>query len=185
MKRTRPRIPRKSPALYRDVTTWACTISDGRLTPLVITVIKIYTCRPSAIGDGARYSCNKVKTTVRDSEENKSAASKDFGDDRSFVLLSHPLSLPGGRVYRESLLETIPQVVNNPGARLAFQIYDVIFLCVTDPAGISTAIDRVYTHRACTQRFLRIALLNPNRNEDEIISVALRKSFRNNSGYTL
>jgi len=117
-------------------------------------------------------------------EGNKSAASKDFEDDRSFVLLSHPLSLPGGRVYRESLLETIPQVVNNPGARLAFQIYDVIFLCVTDPAGISTAIDRFYTHRACTQRFLRIALLNPSRNEDEIISVALRKWFRNNSRYT-
>ena len=105
-------------------------------------------------------------------------ADKNFEEDRSFVLLSHPLSPSGGRVYRESLLETIPQVVNNPGARLAFQIYDVIFLCVTDPTGISTAIDRVYTHRACTQRCLRVAsqseqktrlFLSRKRNDLEII----------------
>lgn len=37
---------------YRDITTWACMIPGGRLTPFVITVVKIYMRCPSDIGDG-------------------------------------------------------------------------------------------------------------------------------------
>lgn len=44
-----------------------CDIRRVSDTALVITVVKIYTRRPSDIGDGVRYLCNKVKTTVRDS----------------------------------------------------------------------------------------------------------------------
>lgn len=81
---------------YRVHITHICAISSDRLTPVPITVIKIY-CPFSllSLSDNRRIrrtrtSRNKVKTTVRDSREGNKSTVKDFGD-RVFRTCTSPV----------------------------------------------------------------------------------------------